>query len=352
MNKYFWSAVSLSLVIIFFREPLFIEQVPVKNKSEMLRAIELTKQWKKIVNENKRRLGIPADSDSLEYAKLNNGEEDIIGDEYSILTTTLGSLEAKELSNNTAFSALMVKLISESDADTSKPVGIEASGSFPALTIQTMAALQSMNRKAVLISSLGASSHGANQPGALWIDMEGWLNKYGGCRYHSELITYGAEGDTAGGLIEEGKAELDNALTRNGKQVFIPKTIEMSIEKKLELFKGRNIGLLINIGGNQSALGYCSHAELLPNGLHKEIVTCDHKDRGVISRVSEIGIPFIHLLNLKNLAAKYSITDRSISSTHPIFMETKSIKWRVLISLLLISVLLFQFYRSKKSTTK
>ena len=209
-----------------------------------------------------------------------------------------------------------------------------------------MAALQVLNRKVVMISSLGASSYGANQPGALWLDMENWLIKKGGCKFSSNLITYGAEGDTAGGLSDEGKAAFDEALIRNGRRCYIPPTVDQSVKTKVDLLRQSDIGLLINIGGNQSALGYCSHAELIPNGLHKEIVTCSHKERGVISRISESGIPFIHLLNLKNLALKYAITDKNISTSHPLFFESKAIKLRIALAIMLILFLLFLHYRA------
>ena len=347
-KKYFWLAVIFSLLIISFQDYLFIIQKPVPYKTEMMEAIDLSQKWKKIVNTEKAKLGLHPDSVFITSSGPKDLSIDIIGEEYTETTTTLGSLEAKEISNNPLFSALIVKLIHESEADTSLPVGILASGSFPALTLQTLASLQVMHRKAVIISSLGASSFGANQPGALWLDMEGWLQKYGGCRYRSDLITYGAEGDTAGGIIDEGKADFDSTLARNGRHCYFPPSVNQSIRTKCDLLLKNKIALLINIGGNQTALGYCSHAELIPNGLHKEIRSCPHTERGVISRISESGVPFIHLLNLKNLALKYSITDRDVTYQHPLFFESTIIRWRVAVAIVCLLLLLFLQYRFTK----
>jgi poly-gamma-glutamate system protein len=294
--------------------------------------MKLASDWRRIVYQEKIKAGLPGNVDQKTH------ENYIIGDEYTETTTTLGSLEAKELSNNELFPALMVKLIRDSHANPDKPVGIIASGSFPALFIETLAALQTMHRKTVIIYSLGASSFGANQPAALLPDIEGWIQKYGGCQYHADLITYGAEGDTAGGIIDEGKAALDSTLKRNGKTCYIPRTIEESVQHKCDLFLKKNIGLLINIGGNQTALGYCSHAELIPNGLHTEVVTCNHKERGVISRISERHIPYIHLLNIKNLAMQYSITDTKAPATHPLFYTKRPNK--VLAGLFIVIIFL------------
>ncbi len=341
MAKYYlWISGIASLIAILLGSSFFTRQVPVSYASEMKEAMNLASDWRKIVYREKVKAGLSNNSDQHENY--------IIGDEYTETTTTLGSLEAKELSNNELFPALIVKLIHESKADPDKPIGIVASGSFPALFIETLAALQTMNRKAVIIYSLGASSFGANQPAALLPDIEGWMQKYGGCRYSANLITYGAEGDTAGGLIEEGKAAFDSTLKRNGKTCFIPRTVDESIKYKCDLLLKNDIGLLINIGGNQTALGYCSHAELIPNGLHTEIVTCTHKERGVVSRISEKHIPFIHLLNIKNLAMQYAITDKKAPADHPLFYSRQSNKLLASAFILLIFLPVGGYYIKQK----
>ncbi len=345
-NRYLWLAALVSLLLLILRQSLFIDQVQVPYKNEMLQAQLLSSQWKTIVESEKAKLGILNTEGISSPSQNDNMAGEVIGDEYTPVTSTLGSLEAKQLSNNLLFSALLVRLIHESGVDTAKTIGVLASGSFPALSIQTFAALQALHKKAVIISSLGASSYGANQPGALWLDMENWIRNKGGCIYQSDLITYGAEGDTGGGLMDEGRIAFDESLKRNARTCFIPKSVEQSIEKKVDLLKKNDIGLLINIGGNQSALGYCAHAELIPNGLHKEINSCSHKERGVISRISESGIPFIHLLNLKNLALKYTITDNVTTPDHPVFFEAKTNKTRIVLAFALLAGLLFMHHRA------
>ena len=344
MAKYYlWVSGFAALLAIILGNFFFLQQVPVSYIHEMKESMRLASEWRRIVYQQKLKSGLPNNSTQI------NHENYIIGDEYTETTTTLGSLEAKELSNNELFPALMIKLVHDSKADPEKPVGIIASGSFPALFIETLAALQTMHRKVVIIYSLGASSFGANQPAALLPDIEGWIQKYGGCQYHADLITYGAEGDTAGGLIDEGKAAFDSALRRNGKTCFFPRTIEESIQSKCDLFLKNNIGLLINIGGNQTALGYCSHAELIPNGLHTEIVTCNHPERGVVSRISEKHIPFIHLLNIKNLAMQYAITDTKAPADHPLYYTKRPNKILAGFAIIFIfAPVIIYYFKTKK----
>ncbi|MBI2417340.1 MAG: poly-gamma-glutamate system protein [Ignavibacteriales bacterium] len=346
-NKILYITAITACIFLGFKDMLFIETVPLKHVNEMRQAERLSEKWKSIIQNNKTRLKLETGNGYSVQKNNADGNNSIIGEEYTPVTSTLGSLESKELSNNTLFSALIVRLVNEAGVDSAKTIGIIASGSFPALTLQTLAALQTMHKKIYMISSLGSSSYGANQPGALWIDMEAWLRNSGGCMYHSAMITYGAEGDTAGGLPYEGKVAMDSSLSRNRRTAFIPENAEHSLTVKYDSLIHKNLGLLINIGGNQSALGYCSHAELIPNGLHAEKVTCSHIGKGLLSKISEKGIPFIHLLNLKNLAAQYSITEKQSTENHPLYCTTRIIKWRVVIAIAITALLLFLHFRMK-----
>lgn len=262
---------------------------------------ELTQHWFNIIHERKSALGILSDSESIVHNSF------MIGDEYTLLTTTLGSLEAKELSTNPDYSAVILKMLFEAEIDSNSTVGITISGSFPALAIATLAACQTINAKVILISSLGSSSYGANQPMATWLDYEKWLVESGELLFPSTVITKGAENDLGEGLMEDADSLFDNAAIRNGYSIYKPLGLPESIDYKTTLLLNENISLLINIGGNHASLGNCSHAVSIPNGLNKPYKICSDLERGVISRFSERDVPFIHLLNIKDLSVKSGI---------------------------------------------
>jgi len=277
----------LSLFVVLIAGVLIVHSffTPAKarpNAVLMHEAAELSQSWFTIIAEKKQELGIQSDVIS------NVPNKALIGNDWSEMTTTLGSREAKELTTNPDFAALMVKLLSEAGIKKGKRVGVMLSGSFPALAIATFSALQTMEIDALVICSLGASSFGANQPRATWLDYENWLSTDGGFKYHSSLITRGAENDIGDGLIEAGIDSLERAVKRNNRYFF-------------------NIDLLINIGGGQAAMGSCVHNLSIPNGLHLHYEGCRDNERGVITRISEQGIPFIHLLNIKDLAVQNGI---------------------------------------------
>lgn len=271
------------------------------NIDQMNEARNLCQSWMDVIDNKKYELDIRSDVISSVPNKA------LIGNDWSEITTTLGTLEAKELTTNPDFAALMVKLISDAGMDKERRAGVMLSGSFPALAIATFAALQTLEMEAVIVASLGASSFGANQPQATWLDYEAWLADASTFSYNTSLVTRGAENDNGAGLMEEGVKYLDLAALRNRKTVFVPSDLQEAMMVRTDFFKKANIDILINIGGGQAAVGSCVHNLSIPIGLNRTYTSCLDEDRGVICRMSEQGIPFIHLLNVKDLAVQNGI---------------------------------------------
>ncbi|MBW7888151.1 MAG: poly-gamma-glutamate system protein [Bacteroidetes bacterium] len=328
---------SLSLTLVYFSERYFAHTAPHSKINQMRSAVLLTEKWFNLIIEEKKKREIPLfQINFLPY-------EGLIGDEYSEITTTLGSLEAKEISHNSQFAALMVRLISDAGIDSAGSVAIAVSGSFPSLTIATLAACQTLQCHVTLMSSLGASSFGANQPMMTWLDMENILQQQGGLRSRSLLITRGAEGDSGGGLPEEGIIALQKAVERNNQKLWIPKSLIESIEKRMDTLQEKKTELLINIGGSQPMLGGCVHGSTLPNGFHRTLQTCSDDDKGVLVRASELGIPVIHLLNINSLALKYRIINGKEEPEEIYGIKTYN-KWFAVFTIVLI---FFMFYKKR-----
>ncbi len=239
------------------------------------------------------------------FPDVPHGE--LLGPEYSPLTTTLGSLEAKRLSLDPFFASLLVRMIRESGADTGRPVGVALSGSFPGLGISVLAALDELGQRGVLVSSLGASMYGANREDLTWADMEHILGDQADVPFRSVFVTRGGEEDAGVGMAMEGIDAIEKSVRRTGRSLVVPSSLQEAIAIRHDVFRRESIGLLINIGGNQAMLGGCAHASSLPTGLWSDQVTCEHEDRGVMVRVNEEGIPVIHLLNLRGLSERYGL---------------------------------------------
>jgi poly-gamma-glutamate system protein len=278
----------------------------IKNENKALSqdmnlAVELTKEWFNIVKAEKEIREIKSDA----FSNVPNSF--MLGDDYTSITSTLGSINAKEISTNPDFSALIVRYINEIEIQKGEKIGLMLSGSFPSLSISTLAALQTLGFDVVMMSSLGASSYGANQPNATWIDIENWLIEKGDLKYSSVLVSLGAENDHGLGLMDEGINQLKAAAYRNNTNLFLPNSIGEAIAQRKKIFEEENIALFINIGGNHAAMGNCTHAVTLPNGLNTSIPLCEDLDRGLIQELSALGIPVINLLNIKELAFQYGM---------------------------------------------
>ncbi len=295
------SALGVCIALVVAIEAYWTESVPHPNALAMRAAVDQTASWFDQIADLKKARGIPA------QAAAHTPHGQMIGDDYTFLTTTLGSLKAKSTAANPEFGAVITRLLVEAGIDSSSVVGVTLSASFPSLAVASLAALQTLGCRTVMISSLGASTYGANQVNATWLDMENWLRQKGSLLYSSEVVTYGAEGDRGGGLTEEGLAAMDTAALRNGYEIWVPATLDESIQSKVDLLKDSGIDLLINIGGNQASLGGCAHGPTIPNGYRDNYLGCTHPDRGIISRLAQQSVPYIHLLNIRDLAIRYRL---------------------------------------------
>ena len=305
------------------------------NAEQMYEARDLATKWLTIIDLQKQSRGIVGGLESTIQFK------NLLGEEYTPVTTTLGSPEAKELSTNPDFSALVVRLLQEAGVDSTKRVGVTISGSFPALSISTLAALQTLKIDAVIFSSLGASSYGANQPGALWIDYEQWLRDSGELRFQSRLVTYGGENDNGSAIYPEGVEMMNSSLKEFPNLLYVPSSLEESVVSKALILNNEKISLLINIGGNQASLGGCGHSRQIPPGLNYHLPDCDHSNRGLILELNAQGIPTIQLLNIRELAIEYGIKspyDENFNTSEHLYFEYETNKAYVVIALLLLSL--------------
>ncbi len=273
--------------------------------AKMKQASALASAWfEQIALLKKEKSIVPDNFSQIPYKAM-------IGDDYTLMTSTLGSLEAKELSARPEFAALMVALLLKAHIDSTQKVGVLMTGSFPALAVCTLAALQTLHIPAVIFSSLSASCYGANQPRATWLDMETRLQKFGGLRYKTFCVSIGSENDNGDGLTDEGRQMILEAAQRNRRKVYIPASLNASIAYKMKILLKEQVKLVINIGGSQAAVGGCSHASTIPFGLNFHVQTCKDSKRGILFRMAEKGIPFIHLLHIKDLARKYGISAKN-----------------------------------------
>jgi poly-gamma-glutamate system protein len=99
-------------------------------------------------------------------------ETALIGQDITPITTDRGYIEAKLTSTNPNFAAVVVDMLKESELEKNDVVAVAFTGSFPGLNIAVHSALQTLKLKPIIITSVGASNWGANDPYYTWLDME------------------------------------------------------------------------------------------------------------------------------------------------------------------------------------
>lgn len=234
----------------------------------------------------------------------------LIGLKNSILTTSLGQLEAKRTTTNPDFAALIVYLLQQAGVKEKDAVAIGASSSFPALIVASLAAAKAMRITPLCIISLGASQWGANNPRFTWLDLQDCLEKAGWLPNKPVAVSLGGAKDIGSGMEPEGKELLLRQVKERGLNLIDEPDLEKNVALRLNLYeaaaKGKGIAAFINIGGGWANMGESEEILRLPPGLNI-IDRSAVQFKGVVWEMGRRVIPVIHLLYIKGLADKYGL---------------------------------------------
>ena len=244
---------------------------------------------------------------------LDPNRTGLIGEEFTPITTSIGNLEAKRTSTSPAFAALLVRLFYEAGLEPGSTVAIGASGSFPGLILATLSACEAMDLRPLLFYSVGASMYGANVPEFTFVKMLQVLREREVLPYHILAVSLGGNQDRGEDMYFPESQDLmgEIATSTPAPLIFAPNNAE-SIKERLELYLNYNNqylpDLFVNIGGASPNMGNTNASLQIPNGLVKTIrLTSDSPERGLMFEYLELGVPIIHLLNIRDLALKSGI---------------------------------------------
>jgi poly-gamma-glutamate system protein len=255
----------------------------------------------------------------------------LIGQEYTMITTDQGLIDAKLSATNPNFAAVIVQLLKDAGLHENDNVAIAFSGSFPGLNISVIAALETLKLRPILITSVGSSNYGANDPYFTWLDMENILYKSNIFSTRSIAASIGGGLDLGRGLSPEGRELIINAIERNHVELIHEKHLEGSIARRMELYErhseGKPIKAYINVGGGIASLGNTINGKLIPTGLTQYFPAGNFPIEGVIIQMGKKGIPVIHLLNIDQLITKYGLEASPVPLPDPgdggIFIQKK-----------------------------
>jgi poly-gamma-glutamate system protein len=241
--------------------------------------------------------------------------EALLGTELTPLVTTLGEIEAKRLSASPAWPRILTSQIQGAGIKAGDVVAASFSGSFPGLNIAVMSACQALDIRLIAVSSVTASSWGATDAGFTWPEMEARLVAARALRRATVAVSAGGSGDRALDLEPDGRhlaREIGVRSARNlGARFLEPASFDEAVRARLMVFDeqrgGRPLAAFINVGGTEASLGHSPAILRLTNGWLKPVPFDSSPERGLVASMAELGIPVLHLLNMRDLAVRWGI---------------------------------------------
>ncbi len=309
------AVLSLSLYAVAERS---VAPVHAEAYRKKLEAVKLMQRAEKTVLDAKRERGIAVDP--------HNDPEGsgVIGPQFTLVTTDRGAQSAKALAAHPNFAAAVTQMMLKAGVREGDLVAVGVTGSLPGLNLAVLSACRAIGAEPVIITSVGASMFGANDPDFTWLDMEAVLAQRGLLwPYRSLAASLGGGADMGRGLSPAGRQLLRDAIERNGVRVLDPPSLLAAVKERVALYdsvaaaRKKPIKLYVNVGGGLASLGGTQNGRLIPAGLTRRLAARNYPNRGVINLLNERGVPVLHLLQVERLARDYDITDAGLTPVKP-----------------------------------
>ena len=234
----------------------------------------------------------------------------MLGLPTSSITTDAGSFSAKVTSTDPNFAALVVDFLREAGVERGDVVAVAYTGSFPALNIATIAAIESIGAEPIIVSSVGASTWGANDPEFTFLDMESLLASKGIIHHRSTAASVGGD-FRVHPLQPEARTLAQAAIKRNDVLYLHAEKLKDSVQQRLGIYdqeaKGRPIRAFVNVGGGLASIGSGTNEPLFDPGLTLGPERGDVEAEGLLFYMSQRNVPVINLTDVKALAKKYRL---------------------------------------------
>ena len=242
-------------------------------------------------------------------------ETGLVGSPFSLITTDEGDLDSKLTTLDPNFSAVIVDLMSQLDLKSNDTVAVLMTGSMPGANLAVLSACQAMGISPVIISSIGASQWGANQVDFTWLDMASILVENGLFLSNSVAASIGGRNDMGRLLSPSGR----KIITDNISSYIIPlirhERLAENINARMNIYSSylpiEDYKAVINVGGGVASLGTSFNSKLLPPGIVKRSnlmnISRPGGIEGVFSKFVNLGVPGLHILNIRPLTEQFKI---------------------------------------------
>ena len=203
--------------------------------------------------------------------------------------------------------AVVVDMFTELGLQPGDRVAINCSGSFPALNIAVLCAVQEMGLEPYLISSFGASTHGANHPELTWLDMEHHLHEQGLLAHRSDLFSIGGMEDVGKEMDPGLRETITSRIQGYGYELFYDEDLIRNVRTRYDIYRSQgDIKCFINVGGNDASFGDSNIMVHADGGILTSLPEKDNST-GLVQLFLADGTPVVHMLNIKSLASEYGL---------------------------------------------
>ncbi|MBM7870676.1 poly-gamma-glutamate system protein [Clostridium pascui] len=296
--------IGLAIFLMISMKSILASQVKVKDKwyYEKLDASKRLEDSFKAIKEEKMRRNIKINP------SIDINLTGLIGGELTPITTTSGALEAKRTTTNPNFAAVMIEYMKKAGLKEGDKIAVNFSGSFPAANLSVICAAEALNLKPIIISSVGASTYGANIPEFTYQDMEYVLFKEGLISNKSIAFSMGGAKDVGKDMETKVASEIVKRIKGYGADFIQEEQIQDNVRKRYKIYKdhGENIKAFINVGGNIVSTGENIETDIKPGLLINKNFNLNSKS-GLVQMFANENIPVIYILNIKEIAMKNGI---------------------------------------------
>ena len=287
--------------------------LPHPQRDVMLDAYDRMSACMAAIRTEKLRLGLSIDPEEDPF------DTGMVGVSSSNITTTVGALEAKRTSCNPDMAALCVRLLYEAGVTAGDRVACCFSGSFPALNLAVLCAVDAVGATPVYIASIGASTYGANNEELTNPEMLLLCHQQGLLSAPPAAVTPGGQNDMGGNMlgVEFEETEVLEQIFRRMEEKGLTLTrvadYPENIAWRMELYGP--VDCFVNAGGNIAATGKDQAGYNLGQGrLSAQISPVDLTEKsGLITNYLALDVPAIQLLNVKELCAEYGLAYDPVS---------------------------------------
>ena len=328
-----------------------VTQVPYAETQ--VEAVQRAERYAQAIRGYKEELGIPMSPDDLHGTGL-------IGEPFTGITTTQGSLESKRTAAWPEMGALCVRMLWEAGVRPGDTVGAGFSGSFPGMNLAVVAACESMDVKLICIASVGASTFGANNPELTFPEMLDRLAEDSLITTRCAMVTMGGDMDVGRDMDTELRSSIRDRLISRGLPYDENEDYPSNLEAREAIYRERGpIRCFIAVGGNMTSQGRGEAGSSLGQGVLRPSDRIRlNESSGLVQRFLVRGIPVLNLLNLKQIMAEYGLPfdpgtwpQSGTSSVYASIQYDRALPIAGLI-LILFLLVLFRLFRYRASKTK